>query len=261
MSKRKLHSLPLIALKLFLMIMGLEFFPAEGSSSQNITQPIGDLIRVWETSGSIPLALQPPSRIPPFATPTTPVQEVNYICAQWDFNVIPQTVPFDLNTAVTEIVLTKPQHFVRLYAPASGSSPNGVWIIRSEYVRGLTPEQLKDRFALPSLPTNIVNVDLPASPDPATGKDYALWTGIAGPTAGFGNGGGVQIELWPISMGPIIFQITNLSLGFATILNSLAILPFLINLWQAKVIRRILLLIWINLYPEPIATWKMSTLY
>jgi hypothetical protein len=162
------------------------------ASQQEITQPIGELVRIWGTTGNPPLPLQPPSLMPPFSTPTTPVEEVNYICAQWDFNVSPQSVPFDLNTAVTEIVLTQPQHFVRLYSPESGSSPNGPWIMRSEYVRGLTPEQLKDRFALPTLPTYIVNVDLPASPDPATGKDYALWTGIAGPIVGFGNGGAVQ---------------------------------------------------------------------
>jgi len=158
---------------------------------QNIIQPIGTLVRVWEISDPPPFPLQPPSRIPLFTAPTTSIEEVNYICAQWDFNVIPQTVPFDLNTAVTEIVLTQPQHFVRLYSPA-GSSPNGPWIMSSEYVRGLTPEQLKDRFALPTLPTHIVNVDLPASPDPKNGKDFALWTGIAGPIAGFGNGGAVQ---------------------------------------------------------------------
>ena len=118
--------------------------------------------------------------------------EVNYITAQWDFSETPQTAPFDLGTAVTEIVLTQPQHFVRLFTPELGSSPNGVWIMRSEYVRGLTPEQLRDRFALPLPPTAIVNVDLPASPNPATGKNYALWTGIAGPIAAFGNGGAVQ---------------------------------------------------------------------
>ncbi len=174
------------------MAAALGSVPAEGVSWQDITQPIGNLIRLWDTTGAPPLPLQPPSRIPPFTAPTTPVGEVNYITAQWDFNEIPSTPPFDLGTAVTEIVLTAPQHYVRLYTPNLGSSPNGVWIMRSEYVRGLTPEQLKDRFALPNTPTAIVNVDLPASPNPVSGKDYALWTGIAGPIAGFGEGGAVQ---------------------------------------------------------------------
>lgn len=150
---------------------------------------------MWETSGPLPLPLQPPSRIPPFTTPTTPVSEVNYITAQWDTNETPLTAPFDLNTAVTEVILTKPQHFVRLFSPALGTSPNGVWIVRSSEARGLTPAQLKDRFALPYPVTDIVNVELPASPDPSTGKDYALWTGVAGPIAGFGNGGGVQSRI------------------------------------------------------------------
>lgn len=163
-----------------------------GQQWQEITQPIGTLERLWGTTGTPPLPLQPPSRIPPFSAPTTPVEEVNYICAQWDVNITPATVPFSLNTSVTEIVLTRPQHFVRVYAPSAGSGPNGVWMMRSEYVRGLTPEQIQDRFALPELPTHIVNVDLPASPDPTSGKEYALWTGVSAPITGFGAGGGVQ---------------------------------------------------------------------
>lgn len=155
------------------------------------TQPIGDLVRVWNINGPLPFPIQTPSSIP-FTPPTTPIEAINYITAQWDFNITPQTVPFDLNSPVTEIILTKPQHFVRVYAPASGGSPNGAWILRSEYARGLTPEQIKDQYALPTLPTHIVNVDLPASPDPVSGKDFALWTGIASPIEGFGNGGGVQ---------------------------------------------------------------------
>lgn len=175
-----------------LLLLLISTMSANAARWQEITQPIGNLIRVWGKSTPPPVPLQPPSRIPPFTAPSTGLEEVNYICAQWDTNITPQTIPFDLHTSVTETVLTQPQHFVRVYAPASGSSPNGVWLMRSEFARGLTPEQIKDRFALPTVPTHIVNVDLPASPDPTTGKDFALWTGVAGPIAGFGNGGGVQ---------------------------------------------------------------------
>ena len=44
--------------------------------------------------------------------------------------------------------------------------------MRSEYVRGKTPDELVDIFALPNkeIPIGIVSVTMPASPDPATGK-------------------------------------------------------------------------------------------
>jgi hypothetical protein len=119
---------------------------------------------------------------------------VNYICAQWDNNVNSNTVPWDNNKPVSEIILTQPQHFVRLLSSASSS--NGAWIMRSEYVRGKTPAELADIFALPPpLPTEIVNVDLPASPDPIYGPYYVLWTGYAGPITGWGQGESIQTRL------------------------------------------------------------------
>lgn len=162
---------------------------------QDYPQPIGTLARVWNVGGALPFPIQPPPPAKPFPTPNVPLEELNYICAQWDNNMAPATVPFDLNFPTTEIISTHPQHFVRVYAPGNapntGSGPNGAWFMRSEYVRGLTPEQLQDRFALQTPPTMIVNVEFPASPSP-TGKDYAIFTGIAGPIANWGEGGAFQ---------------------------------------------------------------------
>lgn len=173
---------------------------------QNPTQPIGTLVRTYEVTGALPFPIQPPippSPMPvppvtPFPPPTTPLEEVNYICAQWDNEETTETPPFDVRYPVTEIILTVPQHFVRLLGtPKSGS--NGAWIMRSEYVRGKTPAELRDIFALPAPPIAIVDVEMPASPNPATGKDYVLWTGIAGPIRGpghdWGDGGSVQNRL------------------------------------------------------------------
>lgn len=162
---------------------------------QDYPQPIGDLARVWNVGGALPFPVQPPPPVQPFPSPTVPLEEINYICAQWDNNVSTATVPFDLNFPVTEIISTHSQHFVRLFAPGNapntGSGPNGAWFMRSSDVRGLTPEQLKDRFALQAAPTMIVNVEFPASPS-QSGKDYVIWTGIAGPIATWGNGGAFQ---------------------------------------------------------------------
>jgi uncharacterized protein YhjY with autotransporter beta-barrel domain len=163
---------------------------------QEYPQPIGTLAQLWNVSGALPFPVQPPPPAQqPFPLPTVPMEELNYICAQWDSNMSPPTVPFDINYPATQIISTQSQHFVRLYAPGNapntGSGPNGAWFMRSEYVRGLTPEQLKDRFALQAAPTMITNVEFPASPSP-TGKNYGIFTGIAGPIATWGNGGGLQ---------------------------------------------------------------------
>lgn len=169
------------------------------AATQVVTQPIGILARTYQTSGPLPFPIQPPPPIhQPYPLPNTPLQEVNYICAQWDPDEYASTAPFDTNYPTTEVILTKPQHFVRLLSGPQSSS-NGAWIMRSEYVRGRTPNELRDIFALPMPPTAIVSVTMPASPDPATGKDYVLWTGIAAPirAPGFdwGDGGSVQNRL------------------------------------------------------------------
>lgn len=168
-------------------------------SVQEITQPIGILARAYQTTGPIPFPVQPPAPLhQPYPLPVTPINEVNYICAQWDPDEYAETAPFDVNYPATEIILTEPQHFVRLLGTPTSSS-NGSWIMRSEYVRGKTPEELRNIFALPVVPQEIVSVTMPASPDPITGKNYVLWTGIAGairtPRFDWGDGGAVQNRL------------------------------------------------------------------
>lgn len=169
-------------------------------SGENVTQPIGTLVRNWAITGTPPLALTgaPPYGYPVGFTPASPIGEVNYICAQWDDEEVPITAPYDTRYPASEIILTQPQHFVRLLVSPTSSS-NGAWIMRSEYVRGKTPAQLKDIFALAGQPLEIVNVEMPASPDPVTGKNYVLWTGVAGPINTepylWGDGGAVQNRL------------------------------------------------------------------
>ena len=164
---------------------------------QTVTEPIGTLVRTWNITGPLQFPIQPPHP-DHFPIPTTPIGELNYICAQWDSEEIPETAPYDIRYPASEIILTQPQHFVRMLGtPKSGV--NGAWIMRSEYVRGKTPSQIRDIFALPEEPIGIVNVEMPASPDPVTGKNYVLWTGIAGPIRdplhNWGDGGGVQNRL------------------------------------------------------------------
>lgn len=95
--------------------------------------------------------------------------------------------PFDAGTGVTLIRVTQAQQYVRFYNPTDPANPSnavGSWMMRASEVRGLTAIQIRDKFALPALPTNIVQVVVPVN--------YALYTGIAAPIAGWGDGGGLQ---------------------------------------------------------------------
>ncbi len=104
--------------------------------------------------------------------------------------VLGGTPPFDSGTSVTLIRLTGTQQFVRFYNPTDFANPSnavGSWMMRASEVRGLTAAQIRDKFALPALPTNMVQVLVPTG--------YALYTGIAAPIAGWGDGGGLQNRL------------------------------------------------------------------
>lgn len=98
--------------------------------------------------------------------------------------------PFEATTDVTTITTGAPQYFVRFYNPSDGTYPSnavGSWLMRAATVRGLTPAQVRDVFALPALPTHMTMVLVPAG--------YKMYTGIAAPIAGWGSGGAQQSKL------------------------------------------------------------------
>ena len=92
----------------------------------------------------------------------------------------PTTLPF-ANAEPAGVVRTTEttEYYVRFYTPPT-TAPNRAWIMRASTARGLTPEQIRDRFALPYMPTYITNVLVP------TGT--CLLSGIAGPSADRGLG-------------------------------------------------------------------------
>jgi len=59
--------------------------------------------------------------------------------------------------------------------------------MRKEDVEGLTAQQIKDKFALPRLPTHISDVYVPAGMKITVGKVAAQ--------EGWGSGGSIQYEL------------------------------------------------------------------
>jgi hypothetical protein len=70
---------------------------------QSLPQPIGNLVRLWSSTVSPPIPPPFPTGtalpVPPFSNPTTGVDEVNYICAQWDPSVTPFTLPFETSVS------------------------------------------------------------------------------------------------------------------------------------------------------------------
>jgi outer membrane autotransporter protein len=137
--------------------------------------PPGATIKIWESG----------------ATDFSQGGTVNRILAYKNgyFSEVPETyyAPFPANQGVPAIMPSQPVYFVRMYAPAAGINQVGSWVMRAADVRGLTPGQIRDRFALPTVPTNITMVVVP--PNVA-----ALWTGYAGAILNppWGRGGGQQ---------------------------------------------------------------------
>jgi filamentous hemagglutinin len=74
--------------------------------------------------------------------------------------------------------------FVRVHGTGNKARS---WMMRADEVKGLTPAQIKDKFALPDLPTHISEVHVPAGTRIRAGK--------VAPQEGWGAGGSWQYEL------------------------------------------------------------------
>ena len=84
------------------------------------------------------------------------------------------------------IQMDKPTRFVRVHNDES-SFAKGAWLMAYDDIVGLTPEQIKDKFALPAMPKYVVEVEVPAGAQ--------FYTGLCNPLEGWGNGGGNQYFL------------------------------------------------------------------
>ena len=84
------------------------------------------------------------------------------------------------------IQMDKPTRFVRVHNDES-SFAKGAWLMAYDDIVGLTPEQIKDKFALPAMPKYVVEVEVPAG--------AKFYTGLCNPLEGWGNGGGTQYFL------------------------------------------------------------------
>jgi hypothetical protein len=93
--------------------------------------------------------------------------------------------PYAKDAIVVEAVLAVDTQFVRVFTKGK-SEPAGKWIMKAEDIQGLTPKQIQQKYALPSLPTHRSNAKI--------GSGIRIRAGKVGPNFGFG-GGNTQYEL------------------------------------------------------------------
>lgn len=117
-------------------------------------------------------------------------------------NIKPDYVPpYKPGTNVREIVLTRKTTFVRVYDKLpGGSGMYGSWLMRPESIEGLTPLEIRNKFALPSIPIYKCEVELDAG--------IHLRQGEVNPIKEWGDGGGIQYDL----MGQRVGNFKNESL-------------------------------------------------
>lgn len=76
--------------------------------------------------------------------------------------------------------------YVRVYAEGV-NNPEGAWFMRATDIQGLTPLQIQQKFALPTIPTHVVDVTVP--------QGFRMGAGIVAPNSyARAGGGGVQFQ-------------------------------------------------------------------
>lgn len=113
----------------------------------------------------------------------------------WKENMGYENSPYQPGTDVQEITLTENTTFARTY-DGNTSGQYGGWIMRYEDIKGLSPEEIRDKFALPATPKYITDVKLSAG--------TKLRTGVVNPLENWGNGGGTQFDLMGQRTGEFI---------------------------------------------------------
>ena len=96
--------------------------------------------------------------------------------------------PYKPGTPVFGFKTTQPTQYVRVYTEGV-TTPQGGWMMKYSDIHGLTPTQIKDKFALPSEkpPTHYCYVNVPSGTQ--------IYAGIANTIPEWGMGGGIQFEL------------------------------------------------------------------
>jgi RHS repeat-associated protein len=75
--------------------------------------------------------------------------------------------PYKPNAKVTEFTTTREEIFVRVHG---ADNKGGSWVMHESAIRGMTPEQIKAKYSLPSTPTHVSTVVVPAGTRMRSGK-------------------------------------------------------------------------------------------
>jgi hypothetical protein len=92
--------------------------------------------------------------------------------------------PYANGKSAQDIRLTDDATFARVHGADNKARS---WMMRKEDIDGLTPAQIKDKFALPETPSLVSDVNVPAG--------TLIRTGEVAPQTGWGSGGATQFEL------------------------------------------------------------------
>lgn len=94
--------------------------------------------------------------------------------------------PYLPHSKVQHIELKEDTKFARVY-DGEVSGMFGGWVMKASDIEGLTPDEIKDKFALPTKPVKVCDVTVPAG--------TKMRTGLCNPLEKWGKGGGVQFDL------------------------------------------------------------------
>jgi hypothetical protein len=92
--------------------------------------------------------------------------------------------PYAKGTTARDIVTTEDSKFVRVHGEGNQARS---WMMREEDIKGLSADQIKDKFALPEKPAYVSDVNVPAG--------TKIRVGTVGAQEGWGRGGATQYEL------------------------------------------------------------------
>jgi hypothetical protein len=92
--------------------------------------------------------------------------------------------PYAKGTVARDVVTNEEAKFVRVHGETNQARS---WMMREEEIRGLSPGQIQEKFALPEPPSYVSDVNVPAG--------TKIRVGTVGAQEGWGSGGGVQYEL------------------------------------------------------------------
>lgn len=87
--------------------------------------------------------------------------------------------PYKSGTQVKEYTTTVDDQFVRVH---NSENQEGAWIMRKESIQDMTPEQIAKKYSLPTIPTLISDVKIPAGTRIRMGKAAANFGGNEGAT-------------------------------------------------------------------------------